>query len=1170
MKNKKEYRIILWTIVALAVDLLGRTVADRLTLPIWCDSIGTFLIAYMAGPVCGGIVGFANNIIYGIFVDQQSVYCIVGALLGVVVGYFAKKKVFESQFRTMTLGMGLALFSTGVAVVLNTALYDGQSGNIWGNQVIELCIDNGFPVYLANLLGQFCVEFLDKLLCVEIVYLCIRLFRFRRARKRVDALLVLLVIAGVLLQKENVQAREAADYDSYIQMTYGKEEGLLSGEANDIAQTKDGKLWIGTYAGLFSYDGTRFKLFQDIESVKNVNCLYVDEEGRLWIGTNDDGVTILINEHVMNVLDDESGLQSNSVKSITCDSNGNYYIGTTEGLSQVSLSSGVKVTRSYKQIKNVMDMSADGNGNVAIVTERGKTYWLKDGEIVPAPQGFMQNKPLSTVCFADDLLLTATEDDQVLLYRTENDQLKLLQTTAMDGIEAINSFYVTDNNEIFICSDTGVAILQKNGVYEKLSTGKFTSSIDNMLIDYQGNLWLSSSRLGLLELCQSPFAELFPEIGETAVVNTTQKWQGLLFCGTDNGLIILDQDEKSKVENELSDLLQNIRVRCLMVDSKDQLWIATTGMGIYKVSVQGNGTYRIQNFTEKEGMPGMRFRNICELPDGRIVAAGDYGVAILSDHEVSQVFSAENGLVNEKSLCLLADGDSFYIGSDGGGITQIRNDRIVAHIGREDGLSSNVILRMVADPVSGGIYIVTSNGLCYRSPDGSIKYLKNFPYSNNFDMICDADGTCWILSSAGIYVAETKDLMADKKTDYLLINAKRGFRSSLVANAWMYREGDELYLCCDSGVVKVNMSQYDMTAKSYRMILDYIYVDGEKFDIDRVDTFRLSPQADTIVLEPEVLNYSMNDPYVSVYLEGYDTKASVCLLSELDKLTYQRLKPGTYTFRIAILDGADGAVVESANYKIEKETEMYQNWWFRLYVIFIAGLVLIWITWFITRTQAQRTLLKQKYELEYAKKQIQMGNETILSIARTVDAKDSNTSEHSFRVSEYSVAIAKRLHYTKEKCENLRQMALLHDIGKIGIPDAILNKPGRLTDEEYAIMKTHVTRGGEILKDFTMIDNVSVGALYHHERYDGSGYCAGLKGEEIPLDARIIGIADAFDAMTANRVYRKQLDIDFVIGELKRCSGTQFDPKLVDILLSLIEDGTIDVEKLYAKSKEDK
>ena len=249
---------------------------------------------------------------------------------------------------------------------------------------------------------------------------------------------------------------------------------------------------------------------------------------------------------------------------------------------------------------------------------------------------------------------------------------------------------------------------------------------------------------------------------------------------------------------------------------------------------------------------------------------------------------------------------------------------------------------------------------------------------------------------------------------------------------------------------------------------------------------------------------------------------------------------------------------------------MYQNWWFKLYVWMIAALVLVWITWFITRTQTQKTLIKQKLELEYTKKQIKMGNETILSIARTVDAKDSNTSEHSFRVSQYSLTIAKRLGYSEEKCENLRQMALLHDIGKIGIPDAILNKPGKLTDEEYEIMKTHVIRGGEILKDFTMIDNVSVGALYHHEKYDGSGYCHGLKGEQIPLDARIIGIADAFDAMTANRVYRKQLDLDFVIAELKRCSGTQFDPKLVDILLALIDEGEIDVKRLYAESKEDR
>ena len=110
MKNKKEYMIVLYTILALMINLCGRTLADKLALPIWCDSIGTFLMAYFAGPVCGAVVGFTGIIVYGTFVGQKLIYCIVGALLGAIVGYFAKKKVFETQFATMTFGMGLAVF----------------------------------------------------------------------------------------------------------------------------------------------------------------------------------------------------------------------------------------------------------------------------------------------------------------------------------------------------------------------------------------------------------------------------------------------------------------------------------------------------------------------------------------------------------------------------------------------------------------------------------------------------------------------------------------------------------------------------------------------------------------------------------------------------------------------------------------------------------------------------------------------------------------------------------------------------------------------------------------------------------------------------------------------------------------------------------------------------
>ena len=117
-------------------------------------------------------------------------------------------------------------------------------------------------------------------------------------------------------------------------------------------------------------------------------------------------------------------------------------------------------------------------------------------------------------------------------------------------------------------------------------------------------------------------------------------------------------------------------------------------------------------------------------------------------------------------------------------------------------------------------------------------------------------------------------------------------------------------------------------------------------------------------------------------------------------------------------------------------------------------------------------------------------------------------------------------------------------------------------------MKSHTTHGAEILKDFTLLDNVIDGAQYHHERYDGRGYPRGLKGEEIPLFARIIGVADAFDAMTANRIYRQQMDFSYVLGEMERGRGTQFDPQFVDILLKLIKDGTIDLNKIYHVSRE--
>ena len=180
---------------------------------------------------------------------------------------------------------------------------------------------------------------------------------------------------------------------------------------------------------------------------------------------------------------------------------------------------------------------------------------------------------------------------------------------------------------------------------------------------------------------------------------------------------------------------------------------------------------------------------------------------------------------------------------------------------------------------------------------------------------------------------------------------------------------------------------------------------------------------------------------------------------------------------------------------------------------------------------------------------------SILAIANTIDAKDAYTSGHSLRVAKCSEEIAKQLGWSEEEVRNIYQIGLLHDIGKIGVPDSVLNKPTKLNDEEFALIKQHPVIGSKILKDIRMIRGVADGALYHHERYDGKGYPFGLKGEDIPFCARIIAIADAYDAMTSNRIYRAKLPDERVIAEFERCKGTQFDPDIANVFIGMLKNG---------------
>lgn len=178
---------------------------------------------------------------------------------------------------------------------------------------------------------------------------------------------------------------------------------------------------------------------------------------------------------------------------------------------------------------------------------------------------------------------------------------------------------------------------------------------------------------------------------------------------------------------------------------------------------------------------------------------------------------------------------------------------------------------------------------------------------------------------------------------------------------------------------------------------------------------------------------------------------------------------------------------------------------------------------------------------------------TIEVLATAIDAKDPYTRGHSRRVTQYSIAIAEEVNLDKREIEDVRYAGLLHDVGKIGISDNIIKKPGRLTDEEYAIIKEHPKIGARILKPVDFLADKIPGVLHHHEYFDGRGYPDHLTGESIPLMGRIICVADAFDAMTTNRPYRKGLTVNTAVAELKKFSGKQFDPACVEAFLRAFE-----------------
>ena len=732
--------------------------------------------------------------------------------------------------------------------------------------------------------------------------------------------------------------------------------------------------------------------------------------------------------------------------------------------------------------------------------------------------------------------------------------------TDIAPLSYVEHFEAVDGG-IWICAGDGIGVIDKEG-FHPIRNIPMNVAIERMLVDYEGNLWFTSSRQGVMKIVPNQFSDLYERfLLKNAVVNATCMYGTQLFIATDSGLTVIGKSgivqslplkkavTASGEELGAEDLIQFLkgcRIRSITRDREGRLWIATWR----KYGVLRYDQGELLAFSEADGLFSDRVRVACEGKDGRILVANTGGVSIIRGEAVAESYGVQDGIINPEILTVAeAPNGDIILGSDGGGI-YIVGETGTRHIGTENGLSSEVVMRIKYDAERDVFWIVTSNSLGYMNPDYQVTTVQNFPYSNNFDLYWNSKGDIWVLSSNGIYVIPAQQLLANGEIDPVFYGRNNGLPCIATANS--YSEVDEdgnMYIAGSTGVAKVNIEMPFEDIENLKVAVPYVDADGIRIYPDSKGNFTIPNATKKLTVYSHVFNYSLMNPQVSLYLDGFDSTKTTLSRDDLVPVDYTNLRGGTYNFNMQLKD-AMGRGERTISIQITKEKAFYEQIWFYAVVGFASLFIL---------AESVRLYIRKKTRTLERKNQETMAfvGGITEAFAKVIDMKDRYTNGHSTRVAQYTAMLAKELGYDEETVEKYYRIALLHDIGKIGVPPEVLNKPCKLTDEEFEIIKSHTSKGYDALKEITIMPELAIGAQAHHERPDGRGYPNHLKGDEIPRVAQIIAVADCFDAMYSNRPYRNRMNFEKVVSIIKEVSGTQLAADVVDAFLRLADKGVL-------------
>ena len=931
--------------------------------------------------------------------------------------------------------------------------------------------------------------------------------------------IVFLIFFGITILNININSQADEYLSDKTETTYNSTNGLPTGKANTIAQTSDGYIWIGQYIGLTRYNAKEFITFTkyndyDLTGVTALEAV----DNSLYIGTQKAFYYYLDGVYKKIPLLEETFC----VNEISIDDN-LVYVATNKGL--------FLYNSTTENITQIIDREVE-----KLSAYNGKAYYVIDKTLYDLT---------GTVKQYDNIVVTSVHYHDNLYVGTETGFYLDGTDTFYEVSSSFNINSILDDPyTTYLACDDGLYLFSIiTDKLEKVKNLNISGSIEKVIKDYEGNIWIASSKEGISKITENILIDYFFEyqisshFDSNKSVNAFVEYNGLDYIATDTGLIIIDislPNDECFIENDLTKTLDNVRLRALAVYN-DKLYIATYHSSSYAL-LEYDGT----SFNEVlDSSVAVNFTDIrCLYNTGEELLIGTQNEIIRYDGTNFVTLS-----LDAQPLYIYYANETIYMCLENLGPVMLDKDFN----------STSSYQRLNEETTYNSLKVLYVNDMLIFNDVNKLYYYKdNQIYKFDYELegsiveLFYVDNTYYIGTDTQIYIMDDIFIYDDP----IILDVNDGLKGNLVANSCGYYDDDyyRYYFTASNGVYMLKLNDYlSNDTITPKLAISSLEANGKK--VSSLSDLVLDNDTQRITFNFDVLTYALKPKYEVYYkLDGVDDDYRLLTEKDSSEVSYTNISGGNYTFHIYVK--SDDNVSDEITITFKKNFHFYELPVFWVVIVIFVVLFLIGLNTFIIKLKTRKALLRQ---LEY--KNITL--ESIKAIARTIDAKDHYTNGHSLRVGYFSREIAREMGLSEEDVENIYYAGLLHDIGKIAVPDKILNKPGKLDDDEFSVIKSHTIEGAKILSSIKTIPNITLGAEYHHEKYNGKGYPKGLKGEEIPLVARIICCADCYDAMATKRVYKEPYSSQNIIDEFMRCSGTNFDPKIVPIVIKLIERGIL-------------